>query len=70
MKVPAGAVYAEGGRSYVYLAQDGLARRAEVTVLAEAGGQAVLDGISAGSLVIHPRPLDLRDGTRIEVVDD
>lgn len=68
--LPVGAVYAEGGRSYLYLAQDGLARRAEVTVLAEAGGQAVLDGISVGSLVIHPRPLDLRDGTRIEVVDD
>ncbi len=68
--VPAGAIRAEGGRSYVYVVEGGLAQRTEVTVLAEAGGEAVLEGVAQGSLVIHPRPLDLRDGMRVEVADD
>ena len=68
--VPAAAVAAEVGQSLVYTVEDGVARRRQVTVLGEAGGSAALQGIEPNAQVIYPRPLDLRDGTPVEVLSD
>jgi HlyD family secretion protein len=76
--VPSGALTADGGLTYVFVvAGEGdatVARRVEVRVAAETGNQAVVAGVVPGTLVegsavVAPRPLDVRDGTRIRVVD-
>ncbi|MDZ7705047.1 MAG: efflux RND transporter periplasmic adaptor subunit [Trueperaceae bacterium] len=66
--VPSGAITAEGGQNYVFVVRSGRAARTEVRVLAEASGEAAVEGVEAGSRVIFPLPIDLRDGARIEVV--
>ncbi len=66
--VAAGAITAEGGQNFVFVAQNGRAVRTPVRVLAEASGEAAVEGVQPGSRVIFPLPIDLRDGTRIEVV--
>lgn len=52
-----------------------VARRTEVRVLAESGNVAVVVGVPAtalseGTLVITPRPLDVRDGTPVRVIGE
>jgi RND family efflux transporter MFP subunit len=77
--VPSGALAADAGRSYVYVVAEveggQAARRVEVRVVAEAGNQAVVEaldgaGLAPGSLVITPRPLDVRDGTAVRVIGE
>lgn len=67
--LPSGALAAEGGATYVYVVEEGVAVRIPVQVRAEAGAQAVVEGIEPGTPVISPRPLDVRDGTRVTVAD-
>jgi|GEM_PF-138573 len=76
--LPSSALSAEGGRTFVFqVVSDGersVARRTEVRVVAESGNQAVVSAVEAGSLtlgaqVIAPRPLDVRDNTRVRVVE-
>jgi hypothetical protein len=40
-----------------------------VSVLAESGGQAAVQGLPEDARVIYPAPADLRSGTRISVID-
>lgn len=68
--VPSAALVAEAGTTYVFAAVDGVARRTPVRVIAESGSQAVVEGIMVGTQVISPRPLDVRDGTRVLAVDE
>ena len=68
--VPSAALAAEAGRTYVFVVEDGVARRTEVRVNAESAAQAVVEGISEGARVISPRPLDVREGTPVEPVDE
>lgn len=63
--VPSGAIASESGATWVYLVQDGVATRTPVDVLAEAGATAAVDGVDESARVIHPRPLDVRIGTRV-----
>lgn len=67
--LPSSAVHAEGGETVVYRAADGFAVRTPVTVRAEAGGRAAVEGVAEDAPIISPRPLDVRDGTRIRVQD-
>jgi HlyD family secretion protein len=76
--VPSGALTADGGRTFVFVAigegDSAVARRVEVRVVAESGNQAVVVGIPEGALgegaaVVSPRPLDVRDGTRIRIIE-
>ncbi len=53
----------------VLLAQDGVATQVEITVIAEAGGQAVVSGLPEDARVIYPLPADLTSGASIEVID-
>ncbi|MDR9392346.1 MAG: HlyD family efflux transporter periplasmic adaptor subunit [Trueperaceae bacterium] len=63
--VPAGAIASESGRTWLYVADDGLATRVPVDVLAESGAEAVVAGVDADAYVIYPRPLDVRIGTPV-----
>lgn len=65
LQVPAGAIASESGATWLYLVEDGVATRVPVDVLAEASATAVVSGVSADAAVIHPRPLDVRVGTRV-----
>ncbi|MBA2666712.1 MAG: HlyD family efflux transporter periplasmic adaptor subunit [Trueperaceae bacterium] len=76
--VPSGALSADAGRTYVFLVagddEAPVARRVEVRVVVESGNRAVVLGVPDGSLevgavVVSPRPLDVRDGTRVRVVE-
>lgn len=51
----------------VYRAVDGFAVRTPVRVRAEAGGRVVVDGLEPEAEVVSPRPMDVRDGTRVRV---
>lgn len=68
--VPSASLVAEGGSTYVFAAQDGVARRTEVRVIAESGSRAVVEGLPDGTAVISPRPLDVREGTPVRPVDE
>ena len=76
--LPSSALSAEAGRTYVFQVaeRDGVtvAQRTEVRVVAESGNQAVVAGVvaealSSGAQVIAPRPLDVRDGTRVRITE-
>ena len=76
--LPSSALSAEGGRTFVFVVErDGersVARRTEVRVAGESGNQAVVAGVEPGALplgsqVVAPRPLDVRDNTRVRVVE-
>jgi HlyD family secretion protein len=76
--LPSSALSAEAGRTYVFQVgeRDGatVAQRTEVRVVAESGNQAVVAGVPAealpfGAQVIAPRPLDVRDGTRVRIAE-
>ena len=77
--LPSSALTAEAGRTYVFVVGEretggAVARRTEVRVVAESGNQAVVAGVPAealphGAAVVAPRPLDVRDGTRIRVIE-
>jgi multidrug efflux pump subunit AcrA (membrane-fusion protein) len=68
--VSSSALSAEGGRTYVFVVEGDSARRREVSVLAESGSQAVIEGVEIGSAVISPRPLDVREGTPVQMVGE
>lgn len=63
--VPTSAISVEGGENAVYLAEDGVARRVTVRVVAESGGQVAVQGLEEGVRVISPVPPSLQDGAGI-----
>jgi HlyD family secretion protein len=76
--LPSSALSAEGGRTFVFRidveGERSVARRTEVRVVGESGNQAVVTAVEAGALplgarVVAPRPLDVRDNTRVRIVE-
>jgi HlyD family secretion protein len=76
--LPSSALSAEGGRTFVFRVDTdesrSVARRTEVRVVGESGNQAVVAAVDAGALplgtrVVAPRPLDVRDNTRVRVIE-
>ncbi len=57
------------GGNTLLVEQDGRAEAVTVTVVAEVGGQAVVDGLPDGARVVYPLPADLMPGTALEVID-
>ena len=82
LRVSSAALFADAGRTYVFQVEAdgderlvGVARRTEVRVVAESGNVAVVVGVAEGalregSLVIAPRPLDVREGTPVRVIGE
>lgn len=77
LQVASGALFADAGRTYVFVVDEqGIARRREVRVVAETGNAAIVESVNpaaaleVGTLVISPRPLDVRDGTLVRVVGE
>ncbi len=76
--LPSSALSAEGGRTFVFRVDTdearSVARRTEVRVVGESGNQAVVTAVEEGALplgarVVAPRPLDVRDNTRVRVIE-
>ncbi len=76
--LPSSALSAEAGRTYVFKVEESeagtVARRSEVRVVAESGNRAVVvgepaDSLPLGTMVVAPRPLDVRDGTLVRVTE-
>lgn len=63
--VPSGAIASDGSSTFVLVAEEGIAVRREVEVVAEAGARAVVVGLQENDAVIHPRPLDVREGATV-----
>lgn len=68
VRLPAGSVQAGAGRSFVLVAEEGRAVRRDVRIVAEVGGEAVVQGVEVGTEVIFPLPADLRPGATITVM--
>jgi multidrug efflux pump subunit AcrA (membrane-fusion protein) len=66
--VPSGAVSSDGTTTFVLVAEEGVAVRRDVEVVAEAGARAVVTGLRDGDAVIHPRPLDVREGASVRTL--
>ena len=67
-QVPSGALQTVAGDTYVFVLEGDQATRRAVRVVAEASGQAVVEGLAEGAQVVFPLPADLRDGVRVKVV--
>jgi RND family efflux transporter MFP subunit len=66
--LPAGAVAEQGQVQSALVAQDGFARGRLVTLGGRVGDRVeVLSGLTAGEMVVFPRPAGLADGARVEV---
>ncbi|GGM94611.1 RND transporter [Thermus composti] len=66
--LPAGALRPEEGRAWVYVVEEGKAKRKPVRLLAQEGDQAAVQGLKPGEKVIYPVPEGLKDGDPVEVV--
>lgn len=66
--LPAGAVRTEDGEAFVYVVEEGRARKRPVRLLAQEGGRAAVAGLEAGEAVVYPVPEGLEDGDPVEVV--
>ncbi len=68
--VPLSAVRYAAGEPRVMVVEDGVASERRVAVLAEGGGNAVVEGIEAGAQVIDPLPADLIAGSAVSVIGE
>lgn len=67
--VPSSAVYRDDGVGYVFVVDNGSARRADVRILRTVGSSTVVDGLSDGDLVIVDGGINVVDGTPVRVTD-
>ncbi|RJF69091.1 efflux RND transporter periplasmic adaptor subunit [Deinococcus cavernae] len=65
--VPGSAVQASGAGNAVFTVEGGRARRQDVSVIAESGGQVAVSNLAAGTRVIAPIPGSLQDGAKVSV---
>ena len=66
LTVPATAVLVEGGRSFVFRVEKGVARRVEIRAGEGRGGRIVVEaGVGAGDRVVVSPPADLADGDTV-----
>ena len=68
VQIPTSALGVRQGSNYVFLIEDGVTRRQDVSIVAEVSGQAVVEGIIEGAEVVAPLPADLREATEVRVV--
>ncbi len=67
--IPSAALSTEAGRTYIFRFDEGIAVRQEVSIVAESGGQAGIEGITEGDIIIFPLPADLRSGMAVREVE-
>lgn len=68
VQIPTSALGVRQGSNYVFVIEDSVTRRQDVTIVAEVSGQAVVEGIDEGAEVVAPLPADLREATEVRVV--
>ncbi len=66
--LPSDALKTDSGESTVLLVKDGVATQTKVQLLAEVGGTAAIQGLTAGAQVVYPVPSDLLAGSKVQVV--
>jgi len=66
--VPLSAVRYAAGEPRVLVVEDGVAHERRVVVLAEGGGNAVVEGVAVGDEVVDPLPADLIAGSPVSVI--
>lgn len=67
LQVPVSAIQQSGGSNVVFVNEGGVARQTTVGIVAEAGEQAVVSGLSENAQVISPVPPSLADGSSVSV---
>jgi membrane fusion protein (multidrug efflux system) len=68
--IPEQAVFAQGGKQFVYKVMDGAARLTEVRLGNRRVGQAeITAGLEAGDVVVTAGQMKLRDGARVRVLE-
>ncbi|WP_027415562.1 efflux RND transporter periplasmic adaptor subunit [Aneurinibacillus terranovensis] len=66
--IPTSAIVRDQGKSYVFVAQNGTAKRKEIQVGAQSGSQTMVTaGINSGDLVISDKAAQLSDNAKITV---
>ncbi|HEY9593364.1 MAG TPA: HlyD family efflux transporter periplasmic adaptor subunit [Spirochaetia bacterium] len=66
--VPVSALYTQEDKSYVYVVDGGKASLKQVTILAESGITAAVNGVDSGAVVVENPPPGLLSGSAVEVV--
>lgn len=67
IKVPSSAVRKEDGKLYVYLYQDGKAKRTEITGTESRGAYVVDSGLTKGQKILQSPDKDVKDGAKATV---
>ena len=67
--VPTGAIFAEGGQSFVYTVEGSRSKQRQIKLINEVSGSAVIEGLEDDALVVFPLPADLRDDNLVNIVD-
>lgn len=65
--IPSSAVVADTSGNSVYQVEAGNARKQNVSVIAESGGQVAVSGLQDGAIIINPVPNSLQDGAAVQV---
>lgn len=69
--VPEEAIMPQAGKSFLYVVTDGTAKRREVVLGMRAPGSVeIVDGLSAGDIVVTSGLQRLRDGSQVQVVKE
>jgi len=68
IQLPSSSLFIEQGNNFVYIVEDGKSQKRQVTIVAEVSGQAVVEGLEEGQLIISPVPADLRDNSQVQVL--
>ncbi|ADV67217.1 efflux RND transporter periplasmic adaptor subunit [Deinococcus maricopensis] len=67
--IPASALQNDDGGNAVFVAENGAARRVNVTVIGESNGRVAVTGLPSGARIISPVPPSLQPGVAINVTN-
>jgi len=68
IKVPTSSLFIEKGENFVYVVNEDKSLKQQVSIVAEVSGEAVVEGLTEGQLVISPVPADLRDNSQVRIL--
>lgn len=65
--IPSNSLLTERGENIIYVAENGVAKRTVVNVLADSGGKMAVQNVPVGAQVVSPVPASLQDGAKVNV---
>jgi len=66
-KIPEKAVHMSQKGNFVFVAEDGMAKRKEVQILDQTFGYILVSGLNEGDMVIVSAPFGIRDGSKVYI---